>query len=131
MKVSPPLSLLNMQILSSQYPCRSSAFLCCPSALSVWTSSDSGTSWQALNIHSPWPQRDAFNGEITKDGVIVISSGLGDKDIGLASEAPLNDVSAYIYDNPAAVRTQSQPMLFLLLIPFFPIAVIVIVDGFR
>lgn len=58
----------------------------------MWTSSDSGKTWQPLNIHSPWPQRDAFNGEITKDGVIIISSGLGDKDLGLALEAPLNDV---------------------------------------
>ena len=58
----------------------------------MWTSSDSGKTWQPLNIHAPWPQRDAFNGEITKDGVIVISSGLGDKDIGLATEAPINDV---------------------------------------
>ena len=58
----------------------------------MWTSSDSGKTWQVLNIRSAWPQRDAFNGEITKDGVIVISSGLGDRDLGLALEAPLNDV---------------------------------------
>ena len=88
-------------------PTHSFFLLCLDFLLTVWTSSDSGKTWQVLNIHSPWPQRDAFNGEITKDGVIVISSGLGDKDVGLALEAPINDVWVSLNGQPAITHSSS------------------------
>ena len=58
----------------------------------VWASSDLGKTWSAINVKAPFAQRDAFNGEITKDGLIIIAAGLGDRDIGIAREAPINDV---------------------------------------
>ena len=57
----------------------------------VWVSSDNGRQWLPLTLKAPFAQRDAFNGEITRDGVLVISAGLADRDVGL-NEAPLNDV---------------------------------------
>ena len=56
----------------------------------VWVSSDSGKTWLPLQLRAPWPQRDAFNGEITSAGVLIISSGLADRDTGLAQETPIN-----------------------------------------
>ena len=58
----------------------------------VWVSSDGGREWAPVNLRAPFAQRDAFNGEITKAGVIVISAGLADRDVGL-NEQPINDVS--------------------------------------
>ena len=75
----------------------------------VWVSSDSGRQWLPLTLRAPFAQRDAFNGEITKDGVIVISAGLADRDVGL-NETPMSAAStspcAY---PPAAVSLSCSP----------------------
>ena len=57
----------------------------------VWTSMDNGVRWFPLTLHGPFAQRDAFNGAITRDGVLIISAGLADTDVGLNEQA-INDV---------------------------------------
>ena len=51
----------------------------------VWVSSDLGKSWRQITDRAPWVERDNFNAEITKDGLIVFAGGLN-------SREALNDV---------------------------------------
>jgi len=51
----------------------------------VWVSSDLGRTWKRILEQAPWTERDNFNAEITKDGLIVFAGGLN-------SREALNDV---------------------------------------
>ena len=51
----------------------------------VWVSSDLGRTWKEILHQAPWTERDNFNAEITKDGLIVFAGGIN-------SREALNDV---------------------------------------
>jgi len=42
----------------------------------VYASSDQGKTWKLINGAAPWGRRNAFNAEVTKAGLIVLSSGI-------------------------------------------------------
>ena len=51
----------------------------------VWASSDLGRTWKQITDRAPWIERDNFNAEITKEGLIVFAGGFN-------SRGALNDV---------------------------------------
>ena len=68
--------------LSSHPPLLSPLY--CP----VWVTSDSARTWMRINSTAPFFPRDSANGEITRDGVIVLVGGQSNQN---GTEIALND----------------------------------------
>ena len=46
----------------------------------IWVSSTGGKTWTRLTDKAPWAERDNFNSEVTKDGLIVLAAGYNSRE---------------------------------------------------
>ena len=63
----------------------------------VWVSSDSARSWMRLPVEAPFFPRDSANGEITRDGIIVM---VGGQSTQAGVEVALNDGPLHSHTHP-------------------------------
>ena len=48
----------------------------------VWASSDGGAKWELITLAAAWASRDDMNGEVTSAGLLIISGGKGEVQVG-------------------------------------------------
>ena len=48
----------------------------------VWASSDGGAKWEMITLGAAWDSRDDMNGEVTPAGLLIVSGGKSEKQIG-------------------------------------------------
>ena len=58
----------------------------------VWASSDDGRSWIPITAQAPFMTRSSAAGLVTKDGLMILTGGFADEDLGAFNTAISNDV---------------------------------------
>ena len=48
----------------------------------VWASSDGGAKWELITLGAAWDSRDDMNGEVTPAGLLIVSGGKGERQVG-------------------------------------------------